>query len=275
VISSMTAFPAYWTKHFRPPWRGTNSALVRLRLALYTLPVATHGRAFVVLPYPVPTPSPQQPLRLFPAHALRSLELFPQALPPEVDRSGWWSLADLLPDYPCSASLKPTPTALPARAFHARSPENGWLLDSGASTLITSRESDMFAMTLAKIPISALASTESASAQGTVRLQFAPGKNINMPALLVKNASTNLVPFSPFVDAGYSILTNKKGALIFDEVPGKILTHAPADKSGMYWLSADAVPLSGHSARTARPTALPLHATTHEVWHARLNHPSS
>ena len=162
----------------------------------------------------------------------------------------------------------------PARAFHARPPPNGWLLDSGASTLITSRKADMFGMAPGKFPISALASTESASARGTVCLQFAPDKFISMPALLVENATTNLVPFSPFIEAGYSILATKDGAVIFDEDSGEILCRAPADKSGMFWLTAVAVPLPGHSAKTARPTALPLHASTHDVWHARLNHPS-
>ena len=95
-----------------------------------------------------------------------------------------------------------------------------------------------------------------------------------MPALLVKNATTRLVPFSPFIEAGYSILATKDGVLIFDDVTGKTLCHAPAEKSGMFWLTADAVPLSGHSANAARPTSLSLHASTHDVWHARLNHPS-
>jgi hypothetical protein len=105
-------------------------------------------------------------------------------------------------------------------------------------------------------------------------LQFAPDKFISMPALLVENATTNLVPFSPFIEAGYSIVATKDDAVIFDEDSGEILCRAPADKSGMYWLTAVAVPLPGHSAKAARPTALPLHASTHDVWHARLNHPS-
>ena len=62
-------------------------------------------------------------------------------------------------------------------------------------------------------------------------------------------------------------------ALIFDDVTGEILCHAPADKTGMFWLTADAVSPPGHSANAARPTALPPHASTHDVWHARLNHP--
>ena len=119
----------------------------------------------------------------------------------------------------------------------------------------------MCSVTPGKIPISALASMESASAQGTVCLQFAPGKSICMPALLVKNANTRLVPFSPFLEAGYSILATKDGALIFGDVTGEILSHAPADKTGMFWLTADAVSLPGHSANAARPTALPLHSS--------------
>ena len=89
-------------------------------------------------------------------------------------------------------------------------------------------------MTPGKIPISALASTESASAQGKVCLQFAPGKTICMPTLLVKNATTRLVPFSPFIEAGYSILATKDGVLIFDDFTGETLCHARADKSGMF-----------------------------------------
>ena len=87
-----------------------------------------------------------------------------------------------------------------------------------------------------KIPISALATTESASAEGTVRLQFKEGKSLNMPALLVKNATSKLVPFAPFIKAGYWILATEQGALVIDKDTHETLTFAPADSEGMYWL---------------------------------------
>ena len=244
------------------------------KVLLLPLTAPTQGCAYKHLPFPQPLAMLYRPPQLFPAQVLRVLDFVPQDLPSEVDRSELWCHADALLDVSFPKRLQPPATMFPARAFHARPPPNGWLLDSGASTLITSRKADMFGMAPGKFPISALASTESASARGTVCLQFAPDKFISMPALLVENATTNLVPFSPFIEAVYSIVATNDGAVIFDEESGEILCRAPADKSGMFWLTAVAVPLPGHSAKTARPTALPLHASTHDVWHARLNHPS-
>ena len=254
--------------HFSP-------ALFCKCLMLLPLYTPTHGCTSVSLPFLQPPAILQRSLQLFPAQALRVVDLVPQGLQTEVDRSVLWRRADALLDDLCPTREQPLRTALPARTFLARSPPSGWLLDCGASTVVTSDAADLSDVVFAKIPISALATTESASAEGTVRLQFKEGKSLNMPALLVKNATSKLVPFAPFIKAGYWILATEQGALVIDKDTHETLTFAPADSEGMYWLSADAVPRAGHTAHAARPTALPLQATTHSVWHARLNHPST
>jgi hypothetical protein len=115
-------------KHLLPPHlrQDISHALVHTCFMLLLMHASTHGSASVHLPSPMPYSILQRPLQLFPAQALRALDLAPQDLLPEVDRSGLLCRADAFLVRSCSTRDCSCPLhSLRERSMHANHQKAG------------------------------------------------------------------------------------------------------------------------------------------------------